>query len=42
MRLRIVVAIGKVALRMLENTYRENEYRLDNLCGRKGEHVQVV
>jgi hypothetical protein len=42
LKLRIVAAIETVTLQMLENTWRENEYRLDILRAMKGMHVEVV
>jgi hypothetical protein len=41
-KLRIVAAIETVTPQMLENTWREIEYRLDILCATKGAHVEVV
>jgi hypothetical protein len=41
-KLRIVAAIETVTLQMLENTWREIEYRLDVLRAMKGAHVEVV
>jgi hypothetical protein len=42
LKLRIVAAIETVTPQMLENTWREIEYRLDILRATKGAHVQVV
>jgi hypothetical protein len=42
LKLRIVAAILTVTLQMLENTWREIEYRLDVLRAMKGAHVEVV
>jgi hypothetical protein len=42
LKLRIVAAIETVTLQMLENTWRELEYRLDILCAMMGAHVEVV
>jgi hypothetical protein len=42
LKLRIVAAIETVKLQMLENTWRETEYRLDILRATKGAHVEVV
>jgi hypothetical protein len=42
LKLRIVAAIETVTPQMLENTWREIEYRLDILCATKGAHVEVV
>jgi hypothetical protein len=42
LKLRIVVAIETVTPQMLENTWREIEYRLDILRVTKGMHVEVV
>jgi hypothetical protein len=42
MMLRIVAAIETVTPQMLENTWRETEYRLDILRATKGAHVEVV
>jgi hypothetical protein len=39
---RIVAAIETVTPQMLENTWREIEYRLDILRATKGPHVEVV
>jgi hypothetical protein len=41
-KLRIVAAIETVTPQMLENTWREIEYRLDILRAKKGAHVEVV
>jgi hypothetical protein len=38
----VVAAIETVTHQMLENTWREIEYRLDILRARKGAHVYVV
>jgi hypothetical protein len=40
--LRIVAAIETVTPQMLENTWREMEYRLEILRATKGAHVEVV
>jgi hypothetical protein len=37
-----VAAIEAVTPQMLKNTWREIEYRLDILRGKKGAHVEVV
>jgi hypothetical protein len=42
LKLRIVAAIETVTPQMLENTWREIEYRLDILRATKGAHVEVV
>jgi hypothetical protein len=42
LKLRIVAAIETVTLQMLEKTWREIEYCLDNLRAMKGVHVEVV
>jgi hypothetical protein len=42
LKVKIVAAIGTVTLQMLENTWREIEYRLDILRAMKGEHIEVV
>jgi hypothetical protein len=42
LKLRIVAAIKTVTPQMLENIWRETEYRLDILCATKGTHVEVV
>jgi hypothetical protein len=42
LKLRIVAAIETVTPQMLENTWREIEYRLDILRSKKGAHVEVV
>jgi hypothetical protein len=42
LKLRIVAAIQTVTPQMLENTWREIEYRLDILRATKGAHVEVV
>jgi hypothetical protein len=42
LKLRIVAAIETVIPQMLENTWREIEYRLDILRAMKGAHVEVV
>jgi hypothetical protein len=43
LKLRIVAAIETVTPQMLENTWREIEYRLDiSLRATKGAHVEVV
>jgi hypothetical protein len=41
-KLRIVAAIETVTPQILENTWKEVEYRLDILRGTKGAHVEVV
>jgi hypothetical protein len=41
-KLRIVAAIETLTPQMLENTWREIEYRLDVLRVMKGAHVEVV
>jgi hypothetical protein len=41
LKLRIVAAIETVTPQMLENTWREIEYRLHILCDKKGAHVEV-
>jgi hypothetical protein len=41
-KLRIVAVIEKVTPQMLENAWREIEYRLDILRAMKGRHVYVV
>jgi hypothetical protein len=38
----VVAAIETVTPQMLENTWRENECRLDILRATKGAHVEVV
>jgi hypothetical protein len=42
LKLRIVAAIETVTPRMLENIWKEIEYRLDILDATKGAHVAVV
>jgi hypothetical protein len=42
LKLRIVAATETVTPQMLENTWREIEYRLDVLRARKGALVEVV
>jgi hypothetical protein len=42
LKLRIVAAIETVTPRMLENTWKEIEYRLDILRAMKGAHVEVA
>jgi hypothetical protein len=42
LKLRIVAAIETVTPRMLENTWRKIEYRLDILRATKGAHVEVI
>jgi hypothetical protein len=42
LKLRIVSAIETVTPQMLENTWREIEYRLDILLATKGAHIEVV
>jgi hypothetical protein len=42
LKLRIVAAIETVTLQMLENTWREIEYRLYILRATKGAHIEVV
>jgi hypothetical protein len=42
LKLRIVAAIETVTPRMLENAWREIEYRFDILRATKGAHVEVV
>jgi hypothetical protein len=42
LKLRIVAVIKTVTPQMLENTWREIEYRLDILRATKGAHVEVV
>jgi hypothetical protein len=42
LKLRIVAAVETVTPQMLENTWREIEYRLDILRATKGTHVEVV
>jgi hypothetical protein len=42
LKLRIVAAIETVTPQMLENTWRETEYRLDILRATKGANVEVV
>jgi hypothetical protein len=42
LKLRIVAAIERVALQMLENTWREIEYSTDILHARKGAHPAVL
>jgi hypothetical protein len=42
MKLRIVAAIETVTPQMLENTWREIEYRLDILRATKGAHIEVI
>jgi hypothetical protein len=42
LKLRIVAAIETVTPQMLENTWKEIEYRLDILRATKGAHVVVV
>jgi hypothetical protein len=41
-KLRIVAAIEKLTPQMLENTWREIEYRLKILRAKKGERVEVL
>jgi hypothetical protein len=41
-KLRTVAAIETVAPQMLENTWREIEYRFDILRAMRGAHVKVV
>jgi hypothetical protein len=40
LKLRTVTVIEKVAPQMLENTWRETEYRFDILCAMKGTHAE--
>jgi hypothetical protein len=42
MKLGIFTAIKRVAPPMLENTWREIEYRLDMLHATKGAHVEAI
>lgn len=42
LKLRIVAAIETVSPQMLENTWKEIEYRLDILRATKGSHIEVV
>jgi hypothetical protein len=42
LKLRIVAAVETVTPQMLENTWRETEYRLDILHAMKDVHVEVV
>jgi hypothetical protein len=42
LKLRIVAAIKTVTQQMLENIWREIEYRLDILSAKKGAHVEVI
>jgi hypothetical protein len=42
LKLRIVAAIERVTLQVLESIWREIEYRLDILHPTKGAHVEVV
>jgi len=42
LKLRIVAAIERGKLQMLENIWREFEYRLDILLAKKGENIEVV
>jgi hypothetical protein len=42
LKLRIVAAIETVTQQMLENTWKEIEYRLDILRSMKGAHIEVV
>jgi hypothetical protein len=42
LKLRIVAAIETDTPQMLENTWREIEYRLDILRATKGAHVEVI
>jgi hypothetical protein len=42
LKLRIVSAIERVTPQMLENTWKESEYRLDNLRAIKSAHAEVV
>jgi hypothetical protein len=42
LKLRIVAVIETVTPQMLENTWRETEYRLDILRATKGMHIEVV
>jgi hypothetical protein len=40
--LRIAATIERVTLQMLENTWKEIEYRLDTFRVTKGAHIEVV
>jgi hypothetical protein len=42
LKLRIVAAIKRVTPQMLENTWREIEYRSDILGAKKGGHVEAI
>jgi hypothetical protein len=42
LKLRIVPAIETVTPQMLEDTWREDDYRLDILHARIGAHAEVV
>jgi hypothetical protein len=42
LKLWIVAAIERVALQMMQNTWRKIENRLDILHAMKGAHVEVV
>jgi hypothetical protein len=42
LKLRIVATIETTTPEMLENSWREFEYRLDILHAKKGAHVEVV
>jgi hypothetical protein len=42
LKLRIVAAIETVTPQMLENTWRETEYRLDILRAMNGARVEIV
>jgi hypothetical protein len=42
LKLKTVATIETVTLQMLENTWREIEYRSGILCATKGAHVEVV
>jgi hypothetical protein len=42
LKLRIVAAIETVTPQMLENNWKETEYRLDILHTTKGAHVEVI
>ena len=41
LKARITDGIATVTEDMLENTWRETDYRLDVLCATKGAHVEV-
>jgi hypothetical protein len=42
LKLRIIAAIETGTPQMLENTWKETEYRLDNLRATIGAHIEVI